>query len=310
MRHAHFLTALAGLVALAACGEVQVNQSPADGDEAFAKTVATSTATQRPDGWNAYWYAGEAELNTYRLTQERYGADREGEAVLIFVTEPFLREAQVKDDGRPHDDESVSVLKLNRLERFATGIYDYSLMGSTFTPVSADRYPHTLKSTFSAQDWCGQVWQQTNRRGGDFELAVRSYFQAEGDKRLKLEADYLEDELLSRVRLDPASVRTGVLRVVPSAKFSRLRHVEPAAERATLDLAGADGELRLTLRYPELEREVVYRFEEDFPNRVLGWTEAYRGTRLATAELMHTRKAPYWSQNGPQYAPLRDSLGL
>ncbi len=35
------------------------------------------------------WYAGKAELSTYNLQQARYGEIRNGEAVLIFVTEDF-----------------------------------------------------------------------------------------------------------------------------------------------------------------------------------------------------------------------------
>ena len=43
-----------------------------------------------------YWYAGKAEITSYELEQARYGELRKGNAVLIYVTEPFLSEKQVK----------------------------------------------------------------------------------------------------------------------------------------------------------------------------------------------------------------------
>ncbi len=46
-----------------------------------------------------YWYQGKAELTSYDLEQVRYGEKREGEAVLIFVTEDFSKSKQVKLDN-------------------------------------------------------------------------------------------------------------------------------------------------------------------------------------------------------------------
>ena len=62
--------------------------------------------------FNDYWYAGKAEITRYELQQARYGELRKGDAVLIFVTEDFLTDKQVKyefgDSGK-----ATSVLKLN-----------------------------------------------------------------------------------------------------------------------------------------------------------------------------------------------------
>ena len=38
------------------------------------------------------WYSGKAELTSYTLQQARYGEMRNGESVLIFVTEDFSKE--------------------------------------------------------------------------------------------------------------------------------------------------------------------------------------------------------------------------
>src|SRR5688572_8355489 len=101
-----------------------------------------------------YWYQGKAELTRYALEQARYGELHKGDAVLVFVTEPFLPEKQVKlERGDPA--RGVSVLKLNSTRKFFTGIYPYSVMTSTFTPVDFGK-TGTLKVTSSTQEWCGQ----------------------------------------------------------------------------------------------------------------------------------------------------------
>ncbi|MEX0361456.1 MAG: septum formation inhibitor Maf, partial [Allomuricauda sp.] len=47
------------------------------------------------EDFKSYWYAGNAEITSYKLEQARYGELRDGTAVLIYVTEPFLPEKQV-----------------------------------------------------------------------------------------------------------------------------------------------------------------------------------------------------------------------
>ncbi|HSI78817.1 MAG TPA: hypothetical protein VK957_23185, partial [Lunatimonas sp.] len=88
------------------------------------------------DKWGSYWYNGEAEISAFDLTQYRYGESREGEAVLIFVTEDLSKKKQVKLDN-PQDAgrDAVKVLKLNMTKSFTTGIYPYNMMLSVFSPV-------------------------------------------------------------------------------------------------------------------------------------------------------------------------------
>ena len=81
--------------------------------------LVTPRLSQQPE-FRKYWYAGQAELNRYRLEQARYGELHRGEAVLIFVTEPFLKDKQVKYEG-PADQapgEVRDVFKLNATSKF------------------------------------------------------------------------------------------------------------------------------------------------------------------------------------------------
>jgi len=125
-------------------------------------TEITPATAKKPisEEFKKYWYAGEAEITSYKLEQARYGEIREGSAVLIYVTEPFHNQKQVKADGNNQD--NIPVLKLNSTKKYLTGIYPYSIMNSTFYPVNDDS--HAIKVSFSSQEWCGHVYAQLNNR--------------------------------------------------------------------------------------------------------------------------------------------------
>jgi len=128
----------------------------------LAAFLATGPALADPF-WD-HWGDGKAEIAAYDLVYPRYGVERSGTAIAIFVTETFAPSAGVKseDASRPAS-ETVPVMKLNLVQDFATGVYDYNLMTSAFVALDAGRgvdLGRTVKIAFSAQEWCGQVYSQ------------------------------------------------------------------------------------------------------------------------------------------------------
>ncbi|NJN35121.1 MAG: hypothetical protein HC817_13575 [Saprospiraceae bacterium] len=209
-------------VAFLGCESANTNTPPSQNKVEGQALFAAETSDQ----FNAYWFAGKAEISSYNYTINRYGQDRKGYAVFIFVTEDLSNTKQVKlDDPAKAGNDRVPVLKLNAVQRFKTGIYDYSMMSSLFTPIDFKNMPHALKSNTTVQDWCGQVFTQMNLRGKEYKIEQYSYFETEGDQKMGLNTEgvLLEDELLSRLRLDPSSVPTKI-KLVPNLTFSRLRH--------------------------------------------------------------------------------------
>ncbi len=310
--------ALTALVLALSCGGREA--SPAESSESTAgETLDLPTpadhARRFPD-FGRYWYQGSAELSRYALTQQRYGASREGHAVLIFVTEPFLPDAQVKhevDDGR----EDVSVLKLNHYRRFYTGIYPYTVLTSTFGVV--EERGAALKSTSTVTEWCGQAFAQLNRRDEGWAMQLRSYFQAEGDQDETLDGAPLEDSLFVRGRFGAEELPTGDdLTLVPALHYLRFRHqpIRPYAARASVGNArdetySNDELVRYELTYPELGRTLVIYFEPAFPFDVLGWEERQEGEEGVTrAVRTHAIVTDYWSHNGPDDGAYREALGL
>ncbi|PHL00256.1 septum formation inhibitor Maf [Neolewinella marina] len=262
-----------------------------------------------------YWYQGEAELNVYDLEQARYGELREGQAVLIQVTEPFLAGRQVKDEG--HNTEaggSTTVLKTNLIRRFVTGIYDYSVMTSVFTPTDGQAFPRTLKVTTSSQDWCGQSYTQLNHTGGEaWRMELRSYFEREGDQTESLAADFLEDEVFNRIRIG-GELPEGRFSVIPATGYLLMTHQPYTASPAeATNTAQGDSLRTYTLAFSELKRTLEVTYEAAPPYTIRGWKETYpSGDQLltTTATLSSQRTEPYWSQNANANLPLRAELGL
>ena len=123
--------------------------------------IAAWPATE--PGFGTYWHDGKAELDGYRLTIQRYGHERTGRAVAIYVTEPFSRTKHVKlDDPSKAPGDEIGVLKLNLVRDFQTGIYDYHTILSLF---AAEADFRTVKTAFSSSEWCGQEYEELKAHG-------------------------------------------------------------------------------------------------------------------------------------------------
>ena len=272
------------------------------------KEEKQSPETKLSKEFKDYWYNGEAEITSYKLEQARYGELREGTAVMVFVTEDFLLEQQVKADN--YDESNIPVLKLNATKNFNTGIYPYSIMQSTFYPVANNQ--HAIKVTASVQEWCGQVYAQLNNRD-DFEIMSHSYFQGEADQNFDIEKNWTENELWTKLRIDPESLPTGELKIVPSLEFTRLRHQPIKAYNAIASLE----EGTYTLSYSELNRTLKINFNNEFPFDILGWEETSESGFGASTKTLTTKatklssiKSAYWNKNNNADESLREKLKL
>lgn len=263
-----------------------------------------------PLRFSAYWYQGKAEVSSYALTQARYGQAHDGKAVLIFVTEDLDTKTQVKlDPCAARSAKPVKVMKLNTLREFVTGLYDYRMMSSVFTPVRITDEPHSLKVVTSTQDWCGQTFLQANWKGNRYDLNGFSYFENEGDTQGRLKAAWLEDEVWTRIRIDPSSLPQKEIEITPGFVQARLEHRAPAVEKAYGALMDKDSSRIYTLRYSSIARELEIEFEKAFPHRILRWRETDNG-QSTSAVLINTLVTAYWMQNTAADEVWRDRLNL
>jgi hypothetical protein len=285
-------------------GQAINEKSVIETSKAFPKKKSFNPSQEFKD----YWYAGEAEISSYKLEQARYGEIREGNAVLVFVTEDFLNDIQVKADN--YSKENTPVLKLNYTKNFNTGIYPYSIMQSTFYPVSNNK--HALKVSCSIQEWCGHVYTQINNRE-QFEITSHSYFETEADQNFELDKSILENQLWTQLRLDPKSLPVGRFKAIPSLEFLRFKHLELKAYNAK----ALNNNGQYIIYYHELDRKLTINYNTSFPYEITSWEETYNDgfgknakTLTTKATKLETIKSPYWSKKTNADEELRKTLQL
>lgn len=268
-----------------------------------------------------YWYAGEAELNHYNLEQIRYGEVRDGSAMLVFVTEDFLTDKQVKLESPANGRDTETVLKLNFLKEFVTGIYKYKVMTSTFTPVNVNENSRSLKVSSSSQEWCGVTYSQLNLREGQYDVTGHSYFEDEADYETTLNATWLEDELWTKLRLSPKLLPEGEINIIPGSFAVRSSHSGWSVQQAVAQKEQWSGSsmpgdslIAYSIDYTNRNRSLTIVYERESPYRIAGWVERQQTSDGDTLEAhsvrTHTIKQPYWKQNANADEDLREKLGF
>jgi len=273
-----------------------------------------------PKQFSDYWFAGKAELNSYQLEQAQYGALNPGTAVLIFVTEDFRTDTQVKSESEASRDKSIPVLKTNLVRKFTTGIYDYSVFTSVFTPIYNEKFPNTLKVSSSVQEWCGHSYVQLNLKNNGYSVSSRSYFEQEASEDYRVDKVLLEDELWNRIRLAPDKLPTGEVMFIPSSVSGRIRHKKLDPVKASAQqgpYAGnafkGDSLQAYMVDYATDKRKFMIVYEAKFPYRIMGWEDTFPSKdKLMTsrAVLQKTIQSDYWKHNALVDSTLRKSLNL
>lgn len=311
MKKSVLIAVFLGILVFIACSNIKADatSSAIHSEVEIDNAIPEKKITEQ---FKKYWYAGEAEITSYQLEQARYGEIRNGEAVLIYVTEDFLAKEQVKADYQ--NKSNIPVLKLNSTKKFNTGIYPYSIMQSTFYPVSDNR--HAIKVSSSMQEWCGHVYAQLNNRE-KFEIKSHSYFEGEADQEFSVPKAILENELWTKIRIQPADLPIGDLKVIPSFEYTRLRHKEIKAYNASASIKKEGLTNTYILNYPELQRTLAITYKSSFPHEIESWTETFTSGFGANAKELTTKatkikriKSAYWGKNSNKDETLRDTLGL
>ena len=278
-------------------------------------------AQQNDVSVNKYWTQGKAEVSVYDLSQNRYKDNHPGQAISVFVTEDFLTDKQVKNEYYSNP-KSTWILKNIQLRKFTTGVYDYSLFSSVFTPIDRNKFPQSLKVTATSQEWCGTIFTQVNLRGEKYKYQQRSYFEKEGDVLDAINKGVLEDELYTVLRMNPAFLPKGDFNIIPALNFMQLKHLPNRTYKANGSIRTYKGseftgnklnEYKVLI--PELKRELRIVFENQAPYKIVGWLDSFpsafdKKIRTTKATLTAQKMLPYWGQNSLRDANLREELGL
>jgi hypothetical protein len=279
-----------------------------------------ASAAPRADGeFEALWYDGQAEVAGYVWKGSRYGELRTGEAVAIFVTETLAADTHVKLDDPSRG--GITVLKLNLVREFQTGIYDYDTMTSAFAEVGAFR---PLRVTFSCQEWCGQAYEALDV-GKKLGLEVASYFEGESTATtLTMQPDaLLGDHLFVWLRglrghvLAPGETRE--LPYLADGFERRLRHAKAEWQKLTVTRAAATASESVPAgTFPAVVYTLVstdgrtgrVAFEEAYPHRLLAWSWSRGAELLDSGALTGAKRLQYWKLQKEGEEALRAELGL
>lgn len=144
-------------------------------------------------------------------------------------------------------------------------------------------------------------------------MVSHSYFEGQGDDDFSLKKATLENELWTQLRIDPKSLPTGDLEIIPSFEFLRLRHIPLRAYSASAELMSDT----YTISYTDLNRSLSIRFNPQFPYDIISWEETFRSGHVEKTEALTTKatrlkmiKSDYWNKNTNDDFTLRESLGL
>jgi hypothetical protein len=288
--------------------------------------VHADPAPEFGDAFWHHWGDGRGELSGYDLVTPRYGAPRHGIAVAIFVTETFSNAKRVKADPGEHPrDDEFPVMKLNLVQDFSTGIYDYNLLTSAFialAPVNARPAGSPTKVSFSAQEWCGHVYSQVLFDVAYARITLHSYFDREADSDSSLEvppATLAEDALALWARGFSAPMLTpgdsAERPLLTSLRESRLLHRQVRMTMAVFRRATQPESLTVPAGTFAAERREVavkdgrtwtFWTERDEPHRLLKWS----CSDGEEAQLLGSDRLKYWELNAPGGEQYLAKLGL
>jgi hypothetical protein len=287
-------------------------------------SAAPSPTPALPAQFWATWGDGKAELASYDLVQPRYGELRSGTMVNIVVTEDFSWSERIKADPGAHPDSDIrKVLKLNSQRTFLTGIYPYTVYTSVFTRIEAgDRMivGAPLKIAFSAQEWCGVVYDELTVNPKRAELVTHTYFDSDnGPPRTLAIGDdtlYGDGLLLSVRELTGAWIPTEATArpFLPSQMDTRFAHRPLDVGTARIHRGPAGQTVSApagTFATHEVVVEVGdqstrYDIEDAWPHRLVAWTS----TTGERGSLRGVERLPYWQLNHPGDEAQRAAIGL
>lgn len=292
-------------------------------------SCTSASAAQPPEFGDLFWQHwgdGRAEIAGYDLTYQRYGEPRQGTAIAIFVTETFSDTARVKANPGLHPKrDEYPVLKLNLVQDFQTGVYDYNMMSSSFAQLTArsGHPPGSLtKVSFSAQEWCGHAYTQLLFDRDRIRHTSHSYFDGEADEVTTM--DYPKNGLsaeslffwargLAGPQLGPG--KTTTVPFLPSLERTRLDHrpltwssitLEREAKPETLSVPGGEFEVETFTARAADGLVYTFRVERAFPNRLIAW-HTNRGDK---AQLRGVQRLKYWELNREGNESILEKIGL
>ncbi len=277
-----------------------------------------------------YWADGKGEISSYETLQARYGELHKAKTVFVFVTEDVARATGIKiESDRVPVADRIHAIKCNRITKFPTGVYDYAVMSSMFAalPGTAGFEPFTgLKTSFAAQEWCGNYFAMCRTENNAVHYTRHSYFEDEGDTENEVISpkspwEYEENLPIKIRELAGTWMRNGesrTMQLLPALQHQRFLHTghefveatitKEQGSAVTIGAAVYPATNNWTWSYTDRNERVTesYTVNAEYPHLILSWTssDGSKGTLHAT------RRLPYWNMHNNANLSLREEMGL
>ena len=219
-----------------------------------------------------YWQNERIETTKYELKEDSISV---GEGSLSFNIQYV--EGVNKTD-------SIQVLHSDFTGKIHKENYDYSAMTSAYLPLNLTLRPHAMKVINSVQEPAGNSFLALSQIPKSYEIVAKNTFKEKTKEYFILERQQLEDELWSKIRLNPNDLPTGDIEIIPSFAYWQSVRKSPSINEAKAELKDYAGteftgkKLQLySLDYPELKRNLSIVFESDFPFEIVGWKRVSEG---------------------------------
>ncbi|MDF1661912.1 MAG: hypothetical protein P1V97_09070 [Planctomycetota bacterium] len=275
------------------------------------------------------WGDGQAEVAGYDLTFTRYGQARQGTAITIFVTENFSNKKRVKADAGNPENDTFPVMKLNLIQDFRTGVYDYNMMTSSFVSlaeVNKRGAGLATKVSFSSQEWCGHVYHQMMFDKDAVRYQSHSYFDGEADasgKHKYPDNGIAEDALFHWARGFAApALKAGETKTISSLRsleVARLFHTPVEWEKIILSRSAKTEKIKVPAGEFDVEtytavvgdtiakqRTWTFKVESVEPHRIVQWSNSL-GHK---ASLLASKRMKYWELNRNGGEKMLEKIGL
>lgn len=265
-------------------------------------TAGKAGAAANPFAANPLWDDGRAEIDAYDASTRRYDILRPFTAYLIVVKEDCSRAQLVKADPGHDPKDLVTVLKLNHVLNYQTGIYSYHQMASSFFERDT---MDLVKFSLTSFEWCGNSYKEYTRRDGKASLHVHTYWDGQAEATYDLPSGpdvVLYDQVPLWIRSLPQGAGTERgLRVVAGQINSKgpKPAIEAGALRATAEEtvttpAGSFRALRWELKVADRNPDLFWT-ARDFPYLLVAWDKPDGGSY----RLKWTQRLAYWELNKP-----------
>lgn len=253
--------------------------------------------------WN-HWSDGNAEVSEYQLSFPRYGKINQGKNTLIFVTEDFLKNSQVKADRS--NGSNYKVVKFNNIRNFNTGHYDYNSQTSAFNIIDFKKKNYsTVKISLNLFEWCGNTFIQLNKKNNFYEYNRYSYFEnyTDNKKSIPYSSNLIihEDSIFFHVRelLRELNFKNNNklinLKILTSTFYNALNGAEPKILAADIEIVNQ--ELFKLFKIDFGIRKYQIKVEKAYPRKILSWKIIHNSKKINGIEegkLINSRRMAYW----------------